>query len=84
MKQVKTMLAAIGTLAVAGGTLAFNATKVGSSRYCVTQNLGSNICNTPVADASFIGGAQLKYVLTFNLPSCVLGVPCTETGVLVQ
>ncbi len=84
MKRVKIMLAVVGVLAVAGGVLAFKTTKVGSSRYCVTQNLGSNICNTPIADASFIGGAQLKYVLTFNLPSCVLGVPCTEMGVLVQ
>ncbi len=82
MRRLKIMLSAIAFLAVAGGALAYKTKNVGLFGYCITTDLNCSArCCVSLINASFLPGAQMKYILTANPASCPSACPaCTQIG----
>ncbi|KAA2238791.1 hypothetical protein F0L74_21485 [Chitinophaga agrisoli] len=79
MKKIKIMFTAIGVLAIVGGALALNASRVNGLKFC-TGPSGSSVCPNGIQNRTFTSGTNVKYVQVSDLNLCTDDTPCSLSG----
>ncbi len=84
MNKVKIMLLLIGVSMLGGGVLAFKASRIGATHYCINPNVTLSRCPIGLANASFPPGSMVRYTVTTDPSRCTApcpdGTPCHQFG----